>query len=94
MEKNLLSKTVVLVIHEIYGVNQHMEMVTQAFTNLGYDVICPDLLNRDIPFDYSEEADAYRYFMDNIGFHTASERVASIVQDCRERYDRIFYRWI
>ena len=40
------SDTVIIVIHEIYGLNQHMQGYCELLSNQGFDVICPDLLER------------------------------------------------
>lgn len=58
----------IIVIHEIYGINKHMEDVCQYYFAKGYDIYCPDLLNRGNHFDFSQREEAYFYFTNNIGF--------------------------
>lgn len=82
--------TLLIVVHEIYGVNRHMEEVCRAYREAGFDVICPNLLNRETPFSYSEESTAYRNFMDNVGFDGATEKVKSIVSQYKDQYEQIF----
>lgn len=82
--------TLLIVVHEIYGVNRHMEEVCRAYQEAGFDVICPNLLNRETPFSYSEESIAYRNFMDNVGFDGATEKVKSIVSQYKDQYEQIF----
>ncbi|BCE10035.1 dienelactone hydrolase family protein [Bacillus paralicheniformis] len=55
------SDTAVIVLHEIYGINRHMHDVCQLIAEQGFDVICPNLLNRDQPFEYAEEKAAYLF---------------------------------
>jgi dienelactone hydrolase len=82
--------TLIIVIHEIYGINQHMQSFCELMSKQSFDVICPNLLRRDLPFDYSEEEDAYRYFMGNVGFTDASHIIKDIVSDFKEEYQKIF----
>ncbi|MCT4479212.1 dienelactone hydrolase family protein [Peribacillus frigoritolerans] len=84
------SDTVVIVIHEIYGLNQHMQGYCELLSKQGFDVICPDLLDREMPFDYSQEDAAYRHFMENVGFTGASYKIKDIVSDIKDEYQKIF----
>ncbi len=84
------STTLIIVIHEIYGINEHMKKVCQTFASYGYDVLCPNLLNRETPFNYAEEKCAYQNFTENIGFQTASEKVKSILRNFQECYEKVF----
>ncbi|WP_429715178.1 hypothetical protein [Bacillus rhizoplanae] len=43
-------KTTLLLLHEIYGINQHMEYVIHTFSSSTIDVICPNLLQRSSSF--------------------------------------------
>ncbi|MDN4074088.1 dienelactone hydrolase family protein [Fictibacillus terranigra] len=49
----------IIVVHEIYGLNQHMIEVCECFSQQEFDVISPNLLGRETPFHYSEENLAY-----------------------------------
>lgn len=84
------SDTVIIVIHEIYGINQHMQSYCEQLSKLNFDVICPDLLEQDPPFDYSEEDAAYRNFMENIGFTEAFHKIKGIVSVTKNEYKKIF----
>jgi dienelactone hydrolase len=84
------SDTVVIVIHEIYGLNQHMQGYCELLSKQGFDVICPNLLDRETPFDYSQEAAAYRHFMENVGFTGASYKIKDILSDIKDVYQKIF----
>lgn len=54
------------------------------------DVMCPNLYEKDTAFDYSQESKAYRHFMDNVGFMSASEKMKKVLSDLRGRYEKIF----
>ncbi|MBL3641639.1 dienelactone hydrolase family protein [Bacillus sp. RHFB] len=84
------SDTVIIVIHEIYGLNQHMQGYCELLSSQGFDVICPDLLERGRPFDYSQEDAAYRHFMENVGFMGALYKIKDILSDIKDEYQKIF----
>lgn len=84
------SDTVIIVIHEIYGLNQHMQGYCELLSSQGFDVICPDLLERERPFDYSQEDAAYRHFMENVGFTGALYKIKDILSDIKDEYQKFF----
>ncbi len=84
------SDTIIVVLHEIYGMNQHIQHMCRLLSDQGYDVICPDLLERQAPFDYSQEEAAYQNFVDNVGFTHASSQIKNLLLSIRDRYDKIF----
>ncbi|WP_375090188.1 dienelactone hydrolase family protein [Peribacillus sp. RS7] len=84
------SDTVIIVIHEIYGLNEHMQGFCESLTNQGFDVICSNLLDREAPFDYSQEDAAYRHFMENVGFTGALHKIKDILSDVKDEYQKIF----
>ncbi|MDP1420534.1 dienelactone hydrolase family protein [Peribacillus simplex] len=84
------SDTVIIVIHEIYGLNQHMQGFCESLSKQGFDVICPNLLGRKTPFDYSQEEAAYRHFMENVGFTNALHKIKEIGSNIKDEYQKIF----
>lgn len=84
------SDTVIIVIHEIYGINQHMQEMCHSLSDQGFDVICPNLIEQAIAFDYSQEQIAYDYFMKNIGFASASSKIKNLLLDIRSEYQKVF----
>lgn len=84
------SDTLVIVLHEIYGINEHINKVCKEYMEHGYDVVCPNLLNLNKAFDYENQEEAYQYFTKNIGFDLASEKVKSIVAQMRSKYKNVF----
>jgi dienelactone hydrolase len=88
----ILNKTdcLVIVIHEIYGINPHMESVCKKLSSQGFDVICPNLLEREQPFDYSEEKVAYQNFMENVGFSNAVKKIKDVLLTIKNEYQKIY----
>ncbi|YCI76154.1 dienelactone hydrolase family protein [Bacillus sp. R1-10] len=84
------SDTVIIVIHEIYGLNQHMQGYCELLSSQGFDVICPDLLESGMPFEYSQEDAAYRHFMENVGFTGALYKIKDILSDIKDAYQKVF----
>jgi len=87
---NKESDSVIIVVHEIYGINQHMKYICQSLSEKGFDIICPNLLDQEASFDYSQEEDAYRNFMENIDFTNASEKIKSLIVDVKDKYKKTF----
>ncbi|MEH7010928.1 dienelactone hydrolase family protein [Neobacillus niacini] len=84
------SGTLIIVIHEIYGINQHMQSFCDLLSKQSFIVICPNLLERETPFDYSQEEVAYRSFMENVGFAYAMHKIKDILSDVKDEYEKIF----
>lgn len=68
-------KLALVVVHEIYGVNDHMHHVTHHFTSSHIDVFCPNLLQSQPAFPYSDEEKAYHFFMNHIGFEDGKSKL-------------------
>lgn len=82
------SKQAIIVLHEIYGVNQFIKDQCQQFTEAGYDVFCPNLINK-LPYSYDESIEAYDYFMKNVGFEVYKE-ISDFVNKLKDKYESIF----
>lgn len=83
------SDAAIIVLHEIYGVNEHMAGVCEKYRGLGYDVYCPNLLGASGPFSYEQRNVAYSYFVEHVGFGTSSN-IDNLAKGIRSRYQRIF----
>lgn len=83
------SDTVVIVVHEIYGINNHMKSFCEKISGQGIDVFCPNLLARK-PFSYDQEDLAYKYFFDNIGFQDASSQVIDLLRIIGDQYRCVY----
>ncbi|WP_304519779.1 dienelactone hydrolase family protein [Clostridium estertheticum] len=49
-------------LHEIYGINQHIKLVCEKFSMAGYDIICPNLINLNHPFNYDQQDEQFQVF--------------------------------
>lgn len=84
------SDSVVILVHEIYGINQHIKSYCESLSKKNYDVICPDLLDKKIPYDYSQEEMAYRNFIEKVGFTKATKIIKDLVVVLKDDYKKIF----
>lgn len=84
------SSSVIIVLHEIYGINQHIQKVCEKFSIKGYDVICPNLINVNKPFNYSFQEEAYKYFVKSIGFDSAAYQVKKLLMEAKQKYKYVY----
>lgn len=82
-------KIAVILLHEIYGINNHILSMSNKFENEGYDVHCIDLLNNRT-FNYYEVKKAYSYFINEIGFDKAKLKVLDYISNYCRNYDKIY----
>ncbi|MED4452078.1 dienelactone hydrolase family protein [Metabacillus fastidiosus] len=82
-------KIAVVLVHEIYGVNKHMTYIQERLLQQGIHVACPNLLNKEYPYAYSEENAAYQHFMQNVGFNYGVQQIHQIIFDLKERYQKV-----
>ena len=84
------SDTVVIVLHEIYGINRHIMKVCEKLSKYGLDIIAPNLLKGREPFSYNQEAIAYDYFMNSVGFESTFNQVEEILHNARAKYKKVY----
>jgi dienelactone hydrolase len=84
------SDRLIIVIHEIYGINQHITNFCERLSEQGFDVICPNLLKREQPFNYSEEEIAYQNFIENVGFTDAAHKIKNVLVSIKKEYKKIY----
>ncbi|AKN29847.1 DeoR faimly transcriptional regulator [Clostridium carboxidivorans P7] len=84
------SSSVIIVLHEIYGINQHIQKVCEKFSIKGYDVICPNLINVNKPFNYNFQEEAYKYFTKSIGFDSAVCQVKQLLMEAKQQYKHVY----
>ncbi|MGE8205624.1 dienelactone hydrolase family protein [Heyndrickxia sp. NPDC080065] len=87
--KNNHSDIAILVVHEIYGLNQHMLNFCEILGKQGFDVFCPNMIEREAAFAYSEEKAAYSHFMENIGFNKALNNIRHTLSSIQNKYEKI-----
>lgn len=82
------NKELVIILHEIYGVNPFMQEVKKKLIAEGMDADCYDLYHRQ-PFSYEQTEDAYQFFMEKVGF----EKIGPIVQwinEQKKNYEKVY----
>ncbi|MBX4265444.1 dienelactone hydrolase family protein [Clostridium estertheticum] len=84
------SNYVIIVLHEIYGINQHIRFVCEKFSMDGYDIICPNLINLNHPFNYDQQYEAYHHFIKNIGFGLAFNQVKRLIIQAKKQYRYVY----
>lgn len=84
------SDTAIVVLHEIYGINKNIESKCDKLNDHGYDVFCPNLLDRKEAFNYVDEAAAYNNFIQCIGIEKPAKRIESIVKELKKVYQHVF----
>lgn len=84
------SDTMIIVLHEIYGINPFIKGVCDNFGRKGYNVICPNFLNTNQFYDYNQEETAYQNFIKNIGFESVSLEIKKLIIDNRRHYKFIY----
>lgn len=87
---HIKSDTLIIVVHEIYGINQHINHICHSLSEQGFDVICPNLLRQEAAYDYSQEEVAYLNFMETIGFNNAYDKIKSILLEIEGKYKKIY----
>ena len=87
MENNK-NQDVIILLHEIYGLNPFINDLGEDYRKQGFDVACPNLLQRDC-FSYAEAPEAYRYFITEVGFDAYQDVVRLIVQ-LKKTYRQVF----
>ncbi|UHA71928.1 dienelactone hydrolase family protein [Paenibacillus sp. 481] len=89
MNRQSSAKSLTIVLHEIYGVNDHIHFFRDIMMQEGFDVLTPNLLHV-APFPYEQESEAYLFFRNEVGFQKSLLEVKHIVKENREKYDRIY----
>jgi len=88
LEQKTESEKAVVIIPEIYGVNQYIKDWADFFKDQGYEPFCVDLSGRDHVYGYSESNAAYNDFMIEIGFDRYKEIVVYI-KELKRHYKKI-----
>ncbi|MGM9946160.1 MAG: dienelactone hydrolase family protein [Lysinibacillus sp.] len=82
-------KKAIVLLHEIYGGNAHIQHYASEFNALGYDVYCPNLLQLEQPFPYEKEQQAYAHFMNEVGFQQGFDQVQNLLLELKDTYKEI-----
>jgi dienelactone hydrolase len=84
------NKLAILLLHEIYGINNNMRNKSKELHGLGYDVFCPNLLGKNYVYAYEEESEAYINFKNNVGFGNAYKIALEAYSELTSDYDNVF----
>lgn len=82
-----VNKQAVIILHEIYGINEFVKRQCRKYQNAGFDVFCPNMLGRP-PFSYEESQKAYDYFMKQVGFDVYHE-INHLIHQLKETYGKV-----
>ncbi|RAP22370.1 hypothetical protein C2W64_03585 [Brevibacillus laterosporus] len=82
------AEKLLVILPEIYGLNQHMLDICQQYANQSWDVICFSWYKDTLFFAQKEEKQAYQRFM-SIGFEKATEQVAEVLRLERPLYQQV-----
>lgn len=80
--------TAIIILHEIYGINQFIDMQCEKYKNWGFRVYCPDFYNK-LSFDYEKADDAYTFFYNNVGLN-AYDFIWNLVDELKSEYEDIY----
>ncbi|MDD3570776.1 MAG: dienelactone hydrolase family protein [Lachnospiraceae bacterium] len=83
------SDIAIIILHEIYGINQHIKDVCKYYSEQKYDVYCPDLYNGNFSYGYIEKESAYLNFNENVGFR-AFHKINLLINEVKNQYRKIF----
>lgn len=88
IEQKIGSEKAVVIIPEIYGINQYIKDWVGFFKHQGYEPFCVDLSGQDHVYGYSESNEAYRDFMVEVGFDRYKE-IAVDLKKLKDHYKKI-----
>ena len=83
-------ESVIIVLHEIYGINPHMQWICKQYLGAGFDVLCPNFVKSGDYFAYCREEEAYQYFVKHIGFSSMANEVNTMLMKARTDYEHVF----
>jgi len=75
--------SIILVLHEIYGVNKHILTTAEKLRQMGFAVECPDFTGLAKPFTYDCSQAAYQHFIRDVGFAEGARRVLSHIEQVK-----------
>ncbi len=76
----MLQKPLVILAHEIYGVNSHMKKMAKLIKMAGYDVITPNLLGDGEVYSLQEENTAYEQFTKHKRLKTGETIIQNVIR--------------
>ncbi|MDO9492106.1 dienelactone hydrolase family protein [Acetobacterium sp.] len=86
--KKIGSEKAVVIVPEIYGINQYIKDWVDFFIRHGYDTYCVDQNGRDGCYSYAQNEVAYHHFVNDVGFDQYKE-VDGYIMELRDDYKKI-----
>lgn len=83
-----MKKEVIILLHEIYGVNEFIRKQSEKWMQWGYDVVRVDFYQK-AAFSYKETDVAYSYFMEMVGFERYTE-ISDMIDELKKRYEKVW----
>lgn len=77
----------VILLHEIYGVNDFMELVASRYRAMGFQVFIYDMFGGKT-FDYEQGDEACRYFYQNVGFDIY-RKVENMAKNLKNKFNTV-----
>lgn len=78
----------IIVLSEIYGNNDFIEGQCKKHQEDGFEVFCPNIIGKP-PFPYDASAEAYDFFINNIGFDI-HEEINGLICQLKSEYEKVF----
>lgn len=88
MEKPRINNYAMILLHEIYGIDEFIQDRQKGLQKAGYDVFCPNLIGR-VAFSQTESRKAYNFFMKNVGFDSY-KKIDILIDELKGKYDKVF----
>lgn len=82
------NKKAIIILHEIYGINNFILEICNYYKEQGFDVFCPNMIQRKC-FLYSEVEEAYQYFFNSNGFGYY-KKIEDLISKLKLTYDKVF----
>lgn len=82
-------KKAIIILHEIYGINQFIKEQCQYYQDIGFDVFCPNLTGQQSPYSYEEVKQAYENFMSHHGLESYHE-IDHMIDELKMEYGLVF----
>ena len=82
------NNSVIIILHEIYGINDFIRVTCAGYHAKGFDIYCPDMLSKN-HFAYHETERAYAFFNSKVGFDYYSQ-IEALLEALRPAYDKLY----
>lgn len=82
------NKSAIIILHEIYGMNDFIRDTCAEYHAKGLDIYCPDMLSKN-HFAYHETERAYAFFNSEVGFDYYY-RIEALLEALRPAYDKLY----